>query len=305
MVGVQDVQGLLIARAETLVPLVVLGFLFGDYVARFSGVEWLIAANARLATRLERKLNRPNRSVATRIYRGMIALGLMLLPTAALAVLLAQDNPISQWLSLLLTVVLFGHGFSLFRQYRLWEQAQHHILALELPGRNFLFADSHAVLRYLIFAGSTRFAVYVLGASLWYVLGGLPAMLLYLTIGETARHHRGQVFGWAAGGLFKLLDLLPRFLTFTLFTLGGLFVPGARPWAVRRARKFHGFFAYLIGVSIGGTLPERELPWAGEGTPKVIPTHLARWLLLEVSATVLLILILSGHHILMTLKQLH
>lgn len=284
----------LVGRAELLVPLLAAGFVLGELVARFTGIEWLVMSAGHLAAKLERKLNRPNRSIATRVYRGMIALVMLLVPTIVVGVLLTRDVPVANWAAMLLLVALFGHGFGVVKQWRYWRRAQHGQQALELPGLNFLFADSHAVLRYLILTGGERFAVYVVGASLAYILGGMVLMLVYLMTAELAHHHQGAVFGWAANALFRVLDFLPRVLTLSLLTVAGLFVPGARPLKVRKARTYYSFLAYLTDSSLGGILPARELPWAGEGTPKALPMHLARWLLLEVAATVVFLLLLGS-----------
>lgn len=295
----------LLARAETLVVLLVAGCFVGELVAQLTGVAWVLRHFDALAAKLERKLNRPDRSIATRVYRGMIALAMLLVPALALGVLLSRDVMWAHWASLLVVVALFGHGFSLVRQWQYWRRADAGGMPLELPKLGFLFADSHAVIRYLILAGGERFAVYVVGAGFWYALGGMVPMLAYVVVAQVAQHHRGAVFGWAAGALFRLLDMVPRVLTLVLLTLAGMFVPGAKPWRVRKAKQFYGFLAYLTDCALGGTLPGRELPWAGEGTPKARPEHLARWLLLEVAAGVLLLFLLSAEQIINTLNQLH
>lgn len=284
----------LVQRAELLVPLLAAGFFIGELIARITGVEWLVMSIGHLAAKLERKLNRPDRSVATRVYRGMIALGMLLIPTVIVGILLIQDRLLAHWASLLLMVALFGHGFGVIRQWRYWHHANRGQMKLELPGLSYLFADSHAVLRYLILTGGERFAVYVVGASVAYIAGGVVLVLAYLMVAELAHHHHGAMFGWAANALFRLVDFIPRLLTLALLLLAGLFVPGAKPLRARKARSYYGFLAYLTDSALGGTLPSRELPWAGEGTPKALPVHLARWLLLEVAATVMWLLLLGS-----------
>ncbi len=284
----------LFQRAELLVPLLVAGFLVGELVAKVTGVEWLVLQVGRVATKLERKLNRPNRSIATRVYRGIIALCMMLVPTVAVGLLLTYNIPLRHWAPLVLLIALFGHGFSPVRQWRYWRQAKAGKMPLELPRLTFLFADSHAVLRYLILTGSERFAVYVVGVSLAYSVGGVVLMLVYVMVAELAQHHQGAVFGWGANALFRLLDTVPRTVTLVLLTLAGFFVPGAKPLHVRKARSYYSGLAYLTDSALGGALPTRSLPWVGEGTPRALPEHLARWLLLEVVATVMLLLLLGS-----------
>jgi adenosylcobinamide-phosphate synthase len=288
----------MLTRAETLVPLLVAALLVGEILARISGVAWLMEASGRVAAWLERKLNRENRGVATRVYRGMVALGMLLLPALVLGVLLARDNQISHLCTLLLLPALMGDGLAPIRQFRNWRRASQGALPLTLPGLDFLFADSHAVKRYLMLTQAERFAVNVVGVALWYMLGGMALVLAYLAVAQCARYGNGAAFGWAASALFGLMDALPRGLTCLLLTLAAIFTTGAKPWRVFAARRFHGFVAALTDVSLGGTLPGRELPWAGTGTPKATATHLARWGLMEMTALVLLVLALSGRQML-------
>ncbi len=284
----------MLTRAETLVPLLVAALLVGEMLARISGVAWLMEASGRVAARLERKLNRPNRGVATRVYRGMVAVCMLLVPALVLGLLLARDNPISHLCTLLLLVALMGDGLSPIRQWRHWRRASQGALPLTLPGLDFLFADSHAVKRYLILTQAERFAINVVGVALWYMLGGMVLVLAYLALAQCARYGNGAAFGWAASALFRPLHWLTLLVTDTLLLFAGLFVPGAKPWAARRARNFYGWVALLTDVSLGGTMPGCELPWVGSGTPKATATHLARWGLLEVTALVLLVLALSA-----------
>jgi hypothetical protein len=52
--------------------------------------------------------------------------------------------------------------------------------------------------------------------------------------------------------------------------------------------------AHGLGISLGGRLPARELPWEGDGTARLEPVHLLRWLLLRTVATLLLMLMLAA-----------
>ena len=195
-------------------------------------------------------------------------------------------------------VAVLGRAFASLRLMHSLKRAHDETLPLELPGLDFLFADGHAVLRYLVLTSGEQFAVGVVGACFWYVIGGLPLMLPYLALAALAVQYRGMAFGWASRSLFSIVDAIPRVIAVALLALAGLFVPKAHPFrALWRASSFQSFLSYLLHVSLGGTLPGRELPWTGEGTAKLLPHHLMRAMLLRVVAAVLLILALSAQDI--------
>ena len=287
-------------RLETLIPLLTIGFFLGEIVAQFTGLnaglDWL----DRTALHFRHKLNRADRSIATRIYRGMIAAGMFLLPALIFGIALAQIAP----LCLLLIVALFGRGFQTFRLLRLWNAAKAGTLGLEIPGLAFLFADHHAVLRYLVLTSAERFASHVIGLSFWYVIGGMPIALCYLVLAEIVPVFTVPVFGWACGALWRLVHFIPVLITSLLLVLGGVFTPHVRPFSALSKRRYFVLVAQLLNVSLGGTLPGREMAWYGGGTAKLLPSHLGRWLILRLSATVVLVLVLAASNLINLLKLL-
>lgn len=281
------------ARAESLVPLLALALLVGEPLALVTGIRHLLRLTRRAAHFFARKLDREKRSIATRIYRGIVATVLLLIPAIALGVLLTLPIPALSIIANLAIIALLGQAFSSVRLVSFWRKARVGGLALELPQRDFLFADSHAVIRYSILTSGEQLATGVIGASFWYIIGGLPLMLPYLLLSILADSYRRSIFGWSATALFRAVDAIPRLIALLLFTLAAFFTPRTHPLAVRKARNFHGFLAYLLGISIGGTLPGRELSWAGGGTPKPTATELGRFLLLRFVASLLLILLIA------------
>lgn len=283
----------ILARAEMLPLLLVVALLVGEPMARITGVRWLLAGAARLAAWFERKLNREKRGVATRLYRGMVALALLLALAGGLGFALTRAHPAAHWASLLLVIAVLGEGMGGWRKLRQWRAEKAVSEAVELPGLAFRFADHHGLLRYAMLNEAERFAVQAVGASLWYALGGVAAMVMYLALAAAALR-AAPVFGWAARGLFALADAPAKALAALLLTLAALFVSGAKPLAALRARHFYGLIAALADCSLGGTLPHgRELPWEGRGTAKVTCTHFARTCLLMGVAVVLLVLVLG------------
>jgi cobalamin biosynthesis protein CobD/CbiB len=284
-------------RMEWLVPLLAIGYFLGEYLARYSGLDRLLAYGDDRIVRLEQKLNRAHRSAATRLYRGIIALVFILLPAALLGLLFAQPSPWMPYASFFVMVALLGRAARPGSLLGVWERARTRRLKLELPRSDYLFADTHGVLRHIIAASSESFAVGFVGSAFWFILGGIPAVWVYLALAATARHFRGSVFGWAATGLFRLIDAAPRALNALLFLLAAIFVPHAKPLATRRARNWQSFTAELIGASLGGPGPGGAKPWVGSGTAKLEAAHLARLMLLELVAAIFLIWLFSAQDI--------
>ncbi len=293
MLQLNALLGLFAHRAEMLIPMLVVGFFVGEFVARYAGVDAAFAWISRTAQRLVTKLNRPNRSIATRVWRGVVAMLMLLVPALLVGALISSVPP----LALLVIIALFGRGFATHRLLQRWRRAHAGTLPLELPEHDFLFADSHAVMRYSILTSAEAFAVGIVGVCFWYLVGGLPASMAYLTLRELSVAYAVPAFGWAATALFGVVNALPRALALLLLALGGLFVPRATPWAMRRHAALHGRIAGLLGISLGGRLPSGELPWAGSGTPKAMPEHLARWMLVRLAATVLGLMLLASPQI--------
>lgn len=281
------ILSILQSRAEILVPLLVAAFAVGGMAAERSGFLALTGGLRGRALRLRVKLNREGRSIGRRLWRGIIALLMILAPALFLGWAVGRHaSPVA----FLLLFMVLGTGFRSTLQLVVWRQAKAGNLPLELPGEAFLFADSHAVLRYLIVQRAEAFATQVVGVSFWYLVGGFPLAFAYVALAEVTPLFAVPVFGWAAMGLFRLVHCIPRLLTLLLFGLAALFVPRARPLAVLRAQPFYAAVARLVGVSLGGVMPDGTRPWAGEGPARVTAADFGRWLLLLVAATVLLVL---------------
>lgn len=282
------------ARAEWVILLLLGGFLVGEWLGRIDGFEKLLGRGNRLAQALAHKLDRSKRGTATLVYRGMIAVAMLLVPAFIAGRLLSDPNFWAQILGIALLVMWFGHAFGVQSGWRLWRRAIADTTPLELAGSNYLFPDTHAVLRYAIATRAELFAVGVVGASFWYVLTGWPMLLVYLTLHAATAHFRGPAFGWAARSMFTLFDILPRLIARALFAVAALFTPEANPFALFLAGEWRLYVARLLAITLGGPSPEGETLWIGEGTAKLTPQHLRRFLVLEIAAGILWVLILAA-----------
>ncbi len=278
-------------RAEWLTLVLLASFVIGEWAARLTRVEALLLRGRLLVKTLGRKLDREHRGVATLVYRGIVAVILLLVPTLALAFLLAAKLEL---VALVVLVAWFGRSLAPHGGWALWRRAKAEHTPLQLAHLNYIFPDGHAVLRYSITIRAEQFAVGVVGASVWYIVGGLPLMFSYLALATARAQFGGHAFSWGARSAFSLLDILPRLISRVLFWLAALFTPACHPFKAMFAANWLAFLARLLGVALGGPTPTGDIPWVGEGTARLTHTHLRQALVLNLVATLWLALLLNS-----------
>lgn len=280
-------------RAGVLAAMLIAGFTIGAWLA--TGLFARVTAKLdQLVRELGKRLDRENRGIATLIYRGIAALLMLIIP-ALLVAALVHYVPNTQTLAALIAVLWFGRCFDTFTVFRAWRSARDGKLKLELG--DYLFADTHGVIRHHIRARLDAFALGIIGAGFWYLVAGVAGGLVYLAVAAGARHFTRPIFGWAARHSFTLMDFMPRFFTRIFLILAAFFAPGARPFRSMFAPRWNLFTARLMNVSLGGPSPSGEQPWVGSGTPRPGPEALGRLFLLQLSATTLLLLALHGEEL--------
>ena len=297
---------LLAFRGLQLALLTFVAFVIGEQLARFSQADRAAAYLHRAVAALGRKLNRSGRSVATRAYRGIIALFMIELPAVLAGIFLSADHPALEILTAVLMVALLGRGLPIQSLYARWRQAKAGTLPLEADHR--LFADTHGLLRHAILTSAEHFSVRVIGSGFWFLIGGPALMLAYLAMAMAAAHYaprreEDRAFAWASSSLFRLVDTIPRLVATLLLLVAGCAIPRLHPIAalsdaMTAERSWRGLVAELLGISLGGkvqdTYGEREISWRGKGTAQITATHLGSWLLLLSLTTFLWLLLLSG-----------
>lgn len=281
------------ARAETLAAFVALGFFVGEFLAR-GPLTQLLTFLAQTTRTLGHKLDRENRSVATRVYRGIIAVLMLVFPAIIAAAALSQHIPWLKLLAVLLLIAWFGYCFATIHSIALLRRAKRGGLPLELPNLNYLFADTHAVIRHLITTRIQAFAIGVVGGCFWYVAGGLVGMAMYLSLAAAHNaYHSRAAFGWAARSLFALANALPALITRALIFCASLFTPHSKPFKGACASDWQTGIATTLDIALGGPTPSGDMPWVGQGTARLTPNHLQRAMQMLMTATVLLVLLLA------------
>ncbi len=277
----------LLARASLAAVALPLAAVMGEIPARLLGLRVALSRGQEGLATLARRLNRPERGVATLVYRGLVLTTLVLAAALVCGWGLARVSAATPLVAVALLTLWFGHVLAPAAGWRLWQRARAETTPLQLPGISYLFADSHAVLRYSITQRAEAFAVCLVGASLGYVLGGFMLMVGYLALAAAHAQFHGRAFGWAAQRLFAVVDAVPRVLSRSLLFVAALFVPGAHPWAIWQ-RNWRAGVADMLRISLGGPMPGGEQAWVGAGTARLTSMHLRRALLLLAVATLLL-----------------
>jgi cobalamin biosynthesis protein CobD/CbiB len=299
--ALQDYAALVTARSDRLCLVVLAGyvlggFLIGEPVRRVQGFlyGWV--------EKIGKRLDRSHRSIATRVYRGIIALSVLLMVSILAAAALMHTQWPAQLLVVLLAVLWFGAAFSLPPLVSLWQRARQGTLGV-VDGTT-VYNDTHGLIRYRLERQMDALASQVVGVCFWFLLAGILGALLYITTTSAAHAYRHSVFGWAARALHRVLDAVPRVLTRLMMVVAACFVTGCHPLHALIARDWRSAVARLYGVALGGTTPQGERPWVGDGSARLHATHLRQLLTLQLAMLVLLGLILQSHNVINLLNNI-
>jgi len=133
-----------------------------------------------------------------------------------------------------------------------------------IVGRDPKTLDAPGVARAAIESLAENFGDAVAGPIFWYVLFGLPGILVYKTVNtmdsmighKTPRH---RAFGFTAARLDDVLNVIPARLSALIFVAAAIFVPTANPkaaikTAMRDAKKHRSFNAGWPEGAVAGAL---------------------------------------------------
>lgn len=133
-----------------------------------------------------------------------------------------------------------------------------------IVGRDPETLDENGVARAAIESGAENFADGVVAPAFWFLIGGLPGILVYKLVNTADsmighRNDRYAEFGWAAARLDDVMNFVPARLTALLFSIADLSLDGIR-CALRDAKGHRSVnagwpeaaMAALIDVRLAG-----------------------------------------------------
>jgi len=265
----------------------------------------------------DRKLNRDNRPTIDRALRGALVVVFVSGVAGGVgwaAAWLTQNHDFG-WVPelFLLTALLAGRGLydsvravalGLDQSLEQGREAVSHIV-----GRAPKHLDAHGVCRAAIESCAENFADGLIAPVFWYVLFGLPGLMVYKAvntmdsmIGHMTPKYRA--FGMTAARLDDVLNLIPARLAGLFLVLAAAFTPGANPLKaakimLRDAGKHRSMnagwpeaaAAGALGIALAGPRRYSETiiddPWLGDGTARASSTDIRRMLYLYVAAALI------------------
>ena len=211
---------------------------------------------ARLCLDLARRLNRPERTAASRRRRGALVAGGLALGALALgwlAALFTRHYPFAWTLELFLLILLVDQRATWRLGAALQEalasgslvrarEALRPLAAETLAPRQLESLEAAGILEAALAALGRRFAGRVMAPVLWYVVLGLPGLFMqqsvYIMAAVLGARADGEAYAAAAKDLARAAAWVPERAAALLLGLAAAFVPGgqAAP-ALRRALK--------------------------------------------------------------------
>ena len=273
--------------------------LFGDMPALFRHIPHPVVLAGRAIAFFDRKLNRENRSEASRHERGVITVMLLVGGAALLGLVIERicgGGLVGAAAKTMLIAVLVA-------QRSLYEHVAAVAVGLKsgglaggreavrhIVGRDPMSLDEHGIARAAIESLAENFSDGVVAPVFWYLLLGLPGLFAYKmtnTLDSVIGHRtpRYRAFGWAAARLDDVLNAVPAPLSGLLFTMAAVFARNCKPARVlaimvRDGRKHHSpnagwpesAVAGALGLALAG--PRRYAeglvadPWLGDGSAR-------------------------------------
>lgn len=283
-----------------------------------------VVSVGKLISWFDHKLNRPGRSQTDRAVRGAITVMCMVSFGGGIGLGV-------QWLT-------FNHDFgwavelflliSLLAQRELYMAVRRVAVALQqdgleggraavghIVGRDPAYLDQHGVARASIESLAENFSDGVVAPVFWYVLFGVPGLLIYKIVNTMDsmigyRNDKYRAFGFVAAKLDDILNLIPARLTGLIIVLAAFVSPKANPlrafktmWQDASKHKSpnagwpEGAMAGAFGLSLAGPRKYSQHtqtdPWIGTGTAKATAQDIDRALYLYIAACLVNVLIVG------------
>jgi adenosylcobinamide-phosphate synthase len=303
---------LLLLAALALEPLL------GEARGPLAKLPHLVRLIGGLVALLDRMLNREDRSETDRRGRGvlLVLFVCLLIASAGTAVTWLSRHAPFGWLPELALMISLLAQRSLFRHVcRVGEALREggieagRTQVAHIVGRDVGGLDDHGVARAAIESCAENFSDAVVAPAFWYVLFGLPGMLVYKAVNTMDsmigyRSERYRAFGWAAARLDDAVNLIPARLAGLYLAAAAIALPDADParglrTMIEDAGKHRSpnagwpeaAMAGALGLSLAG--PRRypgvvvDDPWIGDGTALATARDVMRALSLFAAACVI------------------
>ena len=237
-----------LSPAAILFAALIVDAVFGEFGPLFRVIPHPVAVIGGLVGWLDRRLNRERRSPAARRARGAGVVVLMVGLAAVIGwylTVVAQMFPYGWALELAVVTLLiaqrslFDHVRSVARALDRGGLAAARAAVARIVGRDPETLDAHGVARASIESLAENFADGVVAPVFWYLLLGLPGLLVYKTVNtmdsmigyRTPRH---AAFGMVAARLDDVLNYVPARIAAVMIVIASAFVPRGRPVSALR-----------------------------------------------------------------------
>ena len=192
---------------------------------------------------LDARLNRAKRSQGERVMRGLLALLVMAILSAAAGWAVANfigAQPYGWFAELALVSLLVAqrgmvsHSIGVIRALKRDGVAGGRQAVARIVGRETSALDEHGVARAAIESCAESYSDGVIAPIFWYLLLGLPGLMAYKAVNtmDSMIGHKSEryaAFGMVAARLDDALNWLPARISGALVVCAALFVPGAAP----------------------------------------------------------------------------
>ena len=281
--------------------------MFGEMGPLFRLLPHPVVVIGRLIGRLDKRLNKPSLPEADRKTRGVVLVVLMValaLVVGGAIAFVARAVP-HLWLlevfaaaTLIAQRALFDHVDDVARALEHNGLEAGRYAVSRIVGRDPQSLDEHGVARAAIESLAENFADAVVAPVFWFVVLGLPGLLLYKTVNTLDsmvgyRNDKYRAFGWASARLDDVLNLIPARLSGLIIALAALFAARGNPLRavgtmVRDARHHkspnsgwpEAAMAGALGLALGGP---RKYPglvvdekWIGQGRARATVADIDR-----------------------------
>ncbi len=276
------------------------------------GVLEVMHMPAKKLREVERKLNREHRPESELEMRGYVVLAAGICAALAIGWLLHAVSAATSELfeifvlALLLpvrpTIDLASTVKKNLEQNKL-KQARE--VFAQTTWRHHAVMDEHSLARAAIEIIAVYFSERIMSPLVFYMLLGLPGALVVIFITMLHDTVSGGKFGNAAKQAYALVHWIPSRLAACVWIVATLFMPegkiklvAARLWPLMTDQKVQSLAlscaGHAMNVSLGGpTSVYSGGKWLGNGTPKIMPSHIGVALYLFAVLHVLLVIILG------------